>query len=99
MSGGYGGLYSLEPLTADVNPDDLPVDERDDLVGLATAAMAYVAASDPPGVVPDLITYRLSITGGDEWDVTLDDRTVAPEVWPLIEYMRTAALNNRMGQQ
>ena len=96
MSGGYGGLYAVDPLTADVDAATLPEGERAELLRLARDAMMSVPLPDQPDVVPDLMTYRLRIDDGDRWEAVLDDRTMPEEVWPLVEYMQSIAMHKRM---
>ena len=99
MSGGYGGLYSLEPLVADVDSAALPEAERDEFLVMARAAIAAVPLPEQPEVTPDLMTYRLRVDDEDRWEVVLDDRSIAEEVWPLIDYMQAIAVQKRLGGQ
>ena len=96
MSGGYGGLYAVDPLTADVDAGTLPESERAELLRLARDAMISDPLPDQPDVIPDLMTYRLRIDDGDRWEAVPDDRTMPEEVWPLVEYMQSIAMQKRM---
>lgn len=96
MSGGYGGLFALEPLESEVNSTELPDVEREAFEAMARAAMAPPAeAPDDAATAADLMTYRLSFVDDESWEVVLDERTVPAETWPLLEHMRELAVRRR----
>ena len=89
-------MYAVDPLTVDVDAGTLPEGERAELLRLARDAMASVPLPNHPDVAPDLMTYRLRIVDGDHWEAVLDDRTMPENVWPLVEYMQSVAIQKRM---
>lgn len=96
MTGGYGGLFALEPLVAEVDSASLPEDERDRVLEMARAAIAStVVPPEEAEPLPDLMTYKLRIVDDGVWEAVLDDRTVPERAWPLIDYMRDLALRGR----
>ena len=97
MSGGYGGLFTGRPLTADADDADLSDQERASLTGLAAGAGGG-GGPGPLGAAPDAFTYRLTVSsGGQQRTVTYNDVTLPRELRPLVERMRSRAMRERGG--
>ena len=103
MSGGYGGLFVTDPLRLRLDTESLADDEAAEIErmvaesGLATADRER--APDRPSPVPDVFEYRIQIvSGGDTYAHVLDDTTVPPEARPLIDHLRTTAMDRRAGE-
>ena len=101
MSGGYGGLFATEPLTVELESDDLPDEQRPRFEKIARAALTAASESAAESDnAADLMSYKLHIVdGNDAYDYDLDDLTAPPETWPLIEYMRDLAVRRRTGKR
>src|SRR5262245_21591413 len=98
MSGGYGGLHALEPLTAEAEGDDLSDEERATV--MAATAEAAAGTGPPGGVrpVPDSFHYVLTVQDqGDSHRLTYDDRTLPASLRPLVQRLRRQALEERGG--
>lgn len=102
MSGGYGGLFALRPLSFHVDTADLSETDREELLalvrssGLLEATAAETAAASGR---PDVYHYRLSIAherGAASF--AFDDLTAPANVRPLLQHLQQRAVQERMGR-
>jgi hypothetical protein len=97
LSGGFGGLFAAEPLTADASDADLSDHERAALTALAVPSGGRGGPRVPAAAgPPDAFTYRLTVdTGGGQRTVTYNDVTLPRELRPLVERLRARAMAER----
>jgi hypothetical protein len=93
VSGGYGGLHALEPLTAEASEDDLSDEERAALLAASSSASGGGPPSSP---IPDSFQYVLTVQQeGASHRMTFDDRTLPTDLRPVVQRLRRAALDRR----
>lgn len=103
MSGGYGGLFTADPLVCDLNTDELSGPDEQELRRLVEdSGLIGLSEPEPPGASPvrDAFEYRLVIAeaGGRPFEYRYDDTTVPAQARPLINHLRTVALDQRNGE-
>lgn len=101
MSGGYGGLFALNPLSCQVDTEELPDSDSQRLADLVRRSGLLTPPAERPspgaGPPPDVYAYELSVAdGGELRTFFFDDTTVPSEVRPLLQYLQECAVQNRM---
>ena len=102
MSGGYGGLFTAEPLACDVNTNELSGTEEEEFHRLIDdSGLLALEEAETPSTTPvrDAIEYRIWMIddGGRSREYAFDDTTVPVEARPLLDHLRTMALSQRSG--
>lgn len=99
-AGGYGGLFTAQPLSYKVDTEDLPQNLRDKLDGLIAASglleLESVPEAPAPGQARDTFTYKLSLRDRTTAKTfAFDDISAPPAARPLLNYLRELALQAR----
>jgi len=101
MSGGYGGLFALRPLSCHVDTLELSEAAREELLALVrSSGLLGAAAAEAPAASgrPDVYHYRLGIAHeGGAASFAFDDLTAPAAVRPLLQYLQQRAVQERMG--
>lgn len=100
FQGGYGGLFAAQPLTCDVDVDQLPQEVRSELMGLIANAGIMGAESAQrrrsAGRARDAYEYRLQIQDeGSQKSLAFNDASAPSEVRPLLQFLQQLALERR----
>jgi len=100
FSGGYGGLFAKHPLALSVDIDNLPEDERTELLKLVQSSglldMDPAHSPAPPNQQRDAFAYRLSIYDGEQAkSFAFDDATAPADVHPLLAILRKRAMEQQ----
>ena len=98
MSGGYGGLFTAEPLRLHLDTESLPSTDREEVEALVASSRLLDPVGDEPagsGLQRDALRYRISIAGQRSVARDFDDVTMPAEARGLIEKLRSLALEAR----
>ena len=97
MSGGFGGLFTTEPLVCDIDTDALPPAEGEELLALVDASgLVDATPPEPSAAVRDTFQYRLQLVHDTATKtMTFDDTTVPPRAQPLLTELRRRAIESR----
>ncbi len=101
MSGGYAGLFALNPLSYRVDTDESPDSDCARLVELvhASGVLESPSRKPEPGTSgqPDVYKYELSIAdGGAPRTFFFDDANASADVHMLLQYLQVRAIQHRM---
>jgi len=96
FSGGYGGLFTKKPRLLRLNTDDMPDDQRRELVELVRSSglLDMEPSETQTGPQRDAFTYTLTIRdGGIAKTFPFDDATAPPGAHPLLAFLRKRAMD------
>jgi hypothetical protein len=99
MSGGYGGLFAAQPLRLQLDTEELPAAVRDELATLVDDSGLLQAENTRTferGPQRDALQYRVTISDGQAKSFALDDATAPVAARPLLERLKSMAIEKRM---